>query len=125
MNTERKADLTMFFVTALRMAIGWHFLYEGISKLIVENWTSYSYLANSTGPFSGFYHLISSSGSVLKIVDLLNIYGLILIGLALFIGIFIRFAAAAGALLLALYYFAYPPFGDSLFTMSEGHLFHC
>jgi hypothetical protein len=46
-----------------------------------------------------------------------------LIGLALFIGIFIRFAAAAGALLLALYYFAYPPFGDSLFTMSEGHLF--
>ena len=123
MTSERKADLTKVFTTVLRMAIGWHFLYEGISKLLIENWTSYSYLANSTGPLSGFYHLIASSEGLLKIIDLLNIYGLVLIGLALFTGIFIRIAAAAGSLLLALYYFAYPPFGDSLFSVSEGHLF--
>jgi uncharacterized membrane protein YphA (DoxX/SURF4 family) len=112
-----------FFLTALRMAIGWHFLYEGFSKLIISNWSAHSYLANSTGPFSGFYHWIASSPAILKIVDILNIYGLILIGIALFIGMFSRLAAIVGTLLLTLYYFAYPPFGDSLFNIGEGHLF--
>ena len=105
------------------MAVGWHFLYEGVSKLVIPNWSSYSYLANSTGPLSGFYHGIAASPHLLKIIDILNIYGLILIGLGLFIGIFTRFAAIAGAALLTLYYFAYPPFGASLFSTGEGHLF--
>jgi len=39
---------------------------------------------------------------------------LILIGLALFIGLYARWASIFGALLLTLYYFAYPPFGISL-----------
>jgi uncharacterized membrane protein YphA (DoxX/SURF4 family) len=50
-------------------------------------------------------------------------YGLLLIGLALFVGYFIRAAALSGMLLLVLYYFAYPPFGGSLLGASEGHLF--
>jgi hypothetical protein len=66
---------------------------------------------------------MANSEGLLKVVDILNMYGLILIGLALFTGIFIRLAAAAGSVLLALYYFAYPPFGDSLLSFSEGHLF--
>jgi uncharacterized membrane protein YphA (DoxX/SURF4 family) len=110
-------------ISVLRMAIGWHFLYEGISKLIIPNWTSYSYLANTTGSLSGFYHWIAASPGILKIADVLNIWGLILIGIALFIGLFSQFAAIAGAFLLTLYYFAYPPFGDSLFNLGEGHLF--
>jgi len=118
-----QTDWKKLIFTLLRMAIGWHFLYEGITKLIVQDWSSYSYLANSTGPFSGFYHWLASSDGILKIVDLLNIYGLILIGIALFIGIFSRIAAISGALLLTLYYFAYPPFGDSLFNIGDGHLF--
>ena len=44
----------------------------------------------------------------MHITDFLNVYGLILIGLALFIGLFSRVASLAGALLLTLYYFAYP-----------------
>jgi len=59
----------------------------------------------------------------LKVVDILNIYGLIFIGIALFIGLFFRIAAISGALLLTLYYFAYPPFGESLFNIGDGHLF--
>jgi len=118
-----QTDWKKLIFTLLRMAIGWHFLYEGITKLIIQDWSSYSYLANSTGPFSGFYHWLASSDGILKIVDLLNIYGLILIGIALFIGIFSRIAAISGALLLTLYYFAYPPFGDSLFNIGDGHLF--
>lgn len=116
-------DWAKLLITILRMAIGWHFLYEGISKLIIQDWSSYSYLVNSTGPLSGFYHWIALSPDILKVVDILNIYGLLLIGTCLFIGLFSKLAAVAGTLLLGLYYFAYPPFGESLFNVGEGHLF--
>ena len=116
-------DWKKLFFTILRMAIGWHFLFEGVSKLVIPNWTSYSYLANATGPFSWFYQMMVSSPEILKVIDILNIYGLILIGLGLFIGMFSRLAALAGTILLTLYYFAYPPFGASLFSVGEGHLF--
>jgi uncharacterized membrane protein YphA (DoxX/SURF4 family) len=123
MKNIKDADWKRIFLTIVRMAIGWHFLYEGIAKLLMPKWTSFSYLSNSTGPFAGLYHWMSSVPSVLKIVDVLNIFGLLLIGTALFLGLFSEIASICGALLLTLYYFAYPPFGDSLFSVSEGHLF--
>ena len=110
-------------ITVLRMAIGWHFLYEGIVKLTISGWSSQPYLANTTGFFSPFYHWLAASPAI-GFIDWLNIIGLILIGLALFLGIFTRITAACGALLLLLYYFAYPPFGFSLInTTGESHLF--
>lgn len=111
------------FITILRVAIGWHFLYEGFSKILQGNWTASSFLLNTSGFFSGFYHWIAGSPTILQISDILNMYGLVLVGLALFIGIFSRYAALAGALLLTLYYFAYPPFGNPILNASEGHLF--
>ena len=123
MNNLTKPDYPKMFITVLRMAIGWHFLYEGISKLVTKDWTSFSYLANSTGPLSGFYHWLASSDVLLRAVDLLNVYGLILIGLALVTGLLSRVASVAGVLLLTLYYFAYPPFGDTLLSSSESHLY--
>ena len=123
MKTAYKPDYPKIFITVLRMAIGWHFLYEGMSKLFIKDWTSFSYLANSTGPFSGFYHWLTSSDALIQVVDKLNIYGLILIGLALVTGLLPRIASVTGVMLLALYYFAYPPFGDSLLGSDEAHLF--
>jgi len=35
----------------------------------------------------------------------------------------IRYASIAGIVLLILYYFAYPPFGDQLISLTEGHFF--
>jgi uncharacterized membrane protein YphA (DoxX/SURF4 family) len=110
-------------LTIIRVAIGWHFLYEGITKLFMEEWSSQGYLSNATGFLSGFYHWLAGGDTLVKVVDFLNVYGLILIGLALFIGLFIRFASVAGMLLLLLYYFAYPPFGTSLFGTTEGHFY--
>lgn len=101
-------------VTILRAAIGWHFLYEGAIKLFAENWSAESFLNNTYGFLSGFYHWLAASPGRMVMVDFLNIWGLILIGLALFIGLFSRWAAISGALLLLLYYFAYPPFGIAL-----------
>jgi uncharacterized membrane protein YphA (DoxX/SURF4 family) len=107
-------------ITVLRMAIGWHFLYEGLAKLMAGNWTSYGYLMNTSGFLSDFYHWLASYPSSVNMVDFLNIWGLILIGMALFSGILTKLASIAGFFLLLLYYFAYPPFGASLLRSGEG-----
>jgi uncharacterized membrane protein YphA (DoxX/SURF4 family) len=123
MEKNRQNNLYRSLMTLLRAAIGWHFLYEGLTKVLAGNWTSSGYLLNTSGFLSGFFHWFANSPALLKATDLLNMYGLLLIGIALFIGLFIRFASWAGILLLALYYFAYPPFGSPLMDLSEGHLF--
>jgi len=101
-------------ITILRIAIGWHFLYEGIIKVVAESWTAKDFLGNTYGFLSGFYHWLSASAERMAVVDFLNIFGLIVIGLALFLGFFVRLSSLGGAILLLLYYFAYPPFGVSL-----------
>ena len=123
MKPEIPKHYNPLFVTILRVAIGWHFLFEGISKIVQGNWTASAYLLNTTGFFSGFYHWIAGSTALLLLSDFLNMYGLLIIGLALFIGFLSRYAALAGALLLTIYYFAYPPFGNPMMNASDGHLF--
>lgn len=123
MNNNRPSNVSHYLITILRAAIGWHFLYEGLTKILAGNWSASGYLLGTSGFLSGFYHTLAQSPVLLKLVDLMNMYGLLLIGIALFIGLFIRFAAWAGILLLTLYYFAYPPFGSPLLDLSEGHLF--
>lgn len=95
---------------ALRLAIGWHFLYEGLVKLANPNWTSASYLLDSGGFLKGFFFSLASNPDVLKIVDLLNIWGLILIGLGLILGLFTRAAILSGIVLMVFYYLSHPPF---------------
>jgi uncharacterized membrane protein YphA (DoxX/SURF4 family) len=123
MGSFKQKSIRRILLTLLRVAIGWHFLYEGLAKIVAENWTASGYLLNTSGFLSGFYHWLANSPTLLKATDVLNMYGLLLIGLALFIGAYIRYAAAAGAFLLALYYFAYPPFGNTLMSTVEGHWF--
>jgi uncharacterized membrane protein YphA (DoxX/SURF4 family) len=94
---------------ALRILVGWHFLYEGLAKLFSPAWSSAGFLIESTWFFSGFFRWIASDAGILTIVDYLNIFGLILVGLALFLGVMVRAASLAGILLLALYYIAQPP----------------
>ena len=109
-------------ITIIRAAIGWHFFYEGCVKLFSDSWSAASYLNNTHGFLSCFYHWLAASPIRVDLVDFLNIWGLILIGLALFVGLCIRWASLFGALLLSLYYFAYPPFGYSLYA-SDGSVY--
>ncbi len=109
-------------LTVLRVIVGWHFLYEGIAKLVNPNWSAAAYLMESKWLFSGFFHWIIANPTILNIVDFLNIWGLIFIGLGLFVGLFTRTASYAGILLLMLYYVANPPFVHSS-APSEGHYF--
>ena len=106
----------------LRTVIGWHFLYEGVAKLYSPLWSSYNYLSVSKWIFSGFFQWMASIPQLLKIVDLLNIWGLILIGLCLFLGIFTRLSTILGIILLSFYYLANPPFvGMDFGVPVEGH----
>jgi len=99
----------LYLLTLLRVLIGWHFLYEGLAKLFSSYWSSADYLMESKWIFSGLFKALAASPAVLKVVDWLNIWGLILIGLALMLGLGERIACWAGALLLFLYYLAAPP----------------
>ncbi len=93
----------------LRLLIGWHIFYEGIAKLLKPGWSSASFLKESKWIFSDLFSWIVSHSEVLKIVDFLNVWGLILIGAGLILGLFIRFASLSGVVLLLLYYSAVPP----------------
>jgi len=105
----------------LRLLIGWHLFYEGVAKLLMPGWSSAGFLGESKWLLSGFSAWILSNESVLRVVDFLNIWGLIAIGLALILGLFTRLAARAGVLLLLLYYFSNPPFIGLEYTLpSEG-----
>jgi len=108
-----------FGIALLRMLIGWHFLYEGVWKLIQPGgWSSVGYLRMSSWFAAPMFKMIADTPWLLKTVDLMNMWGLTLIGLALIVGVMVRPAAAAGILLLAFYYVAQPPF---LAASSEGH----
>jgi thiosulfate dehydrogenase [quinone] large subunit len=89
--------------------IGWHLLYEGIAKLLIPNWSSAGFLNESKWIFKGFSGWIVSHASVLSVVDFLNTWGLIAIGLGLILGLFTRAAAISGTILLLIYYFNNPP----------------
>jgi len=106
----------------LRIVIGWHLLYEGLTKLFAPAWSAAGFLKGSYGFLSGFFHALAANPTGMEIVNFLNVWGLILIGTGLFLGLFVRVSAVSGIVLLLLYYFAYPPFNVPLFLGNpEGH----
>lgn len=108
--------LESLFFTLLRVGVGWHFAYEGVVKLSTPNWTSAPYLQSASWLGADLFHWMAANPAVLRVVDLLNMWGLLLIGGALMLGALTRFSAILGVLLLALYYVAHP----ALFTPDRG-----
>lgn len=110
-----------YLLTGLRVLVGWHFLYEGIAKLFTPGWSAKMYLMGSQWIFSDLFHRMAASPGTMKVVDFLNIWGLILIGLSLFAGLLVRWSSIAGAVLLLFYYVAYPPIpGHTFGAVAEG-----
>jgi len=119
---QKPNSLQEWGLIILRIIIGWHFLYEGIVKLLDPGWSAESYLANTNGLFAGIFQGMASDPGIMSVVNFLNIWGLILIGLALFLGIFAKPAVWSGILLLLFYYVAYIPFhGKNFGAIQEGH----
>ena len=122
MKREFQSSYMPIILTLIRILVGWHFLYEGFIKLAMQDWTSYHYLMESRWLLSGFFHWITASPNALAVTDFLNVWGLILIGMGLFLGMFTRVASISGALLLLMYYVANPPFASAN-ASPEGHYF--
>jgi thiosulfate dehydrogenase [quinone] large subunit len=109
------------WLVILRVAIGWHFLYEGLVKLINPNWSSVGFLLDSGGFLGKFFQSLANNPGIVNIIDQLNIWGMILIGLGLVLGLFSRASCIAGIFLLATYYLSHPPFTGLKYAVpSEG-----
>ena len=93
----------------LRVLIGWHFAYEGLAKIFNSTWGAAMYLRDSQGFFSRFFINLADS-SAMPAVDLINEWGLLLIGLGLICGAFSNIASICGILLLTLYSLSHPFF---------------
>lgn len=115
-------SMTSWSVSLLRITVGWHFLYEGLVKLLNPGWTAVGYLANANWIFSEVFHHLANSAEMLQIVNFLTILGLILIGSGLMLGLGIRLVAAAGIALLLLFYIVNPALIGAKFNSvsSEG-----
>jgi thiosulfate dehydrogenase (quinone) large subunit len=112
----------MVWLFILRITIGWHFLYEGLVKVLDPGWSSVGYLLNAQGFLSSFFHSMAANPQVLSTVDFINQWGLVLIGLGLILGALTRWAAYAGMLLLTFYYLSHPPFfGLTYILPTEGN----
>lgn len=110
MKTKISNNPVYFYLLVLiRILVGWHFLYEGVTKIIVGNWSSAAYLAGTKWIFAPVFHWMAGNSGVISVVDFLNIWGMTLIGIGLISGLFTRWASAGGALLLLFYFIAYPP----------------
>ena len=94
----------------LRVLIGWHFFYEGMAKLSNPYWSSSSYLAEVNWIFPDLFQAIVANPAALKVLDFLNIWGLMAIGAGLIAGCLTSAATVAGIILLLVYYLTNPPF---------------
>ncbi len=107
--TKIFTTLQLTSLVTLRFLIGWHFLYEGFSKVLIPNWSSFGFLKESKWIFAGFAKFVLEHDNVLNVVNFLNTWGLIAIGLGLIFGLFTRLASFSGALLLFFYWAMNPP----------------
>ncbi|MBE0638057.1 MAG: DoxX family membrane protein [Bacteroidales bacterium] len=108
----------------LRLAIGWHFFYEGMVKVLTPSWTSKAYLLDSGGFAKPFFEWIAQNPTLLSINDVVNAWVLSLVGFFLLLGFKVRPAALAGMILLGLYYLSHPAWpGIEYLFPSDGSYF--
>jgi len=95
-------------------------LYAGITKVLNPDWSAAGYLAGAK-TFSGFYGWLAG-GDILPFINIMNEWGLTLLGISLIAGVFVRWSAPLGALLMLLYYIptlAFPMVGDHSYIVDD------
>ena len=102
----------------LRTLIGWHFLYEGVHKLMLPGWTrlgqpapawsAAGYLSASTGPLAPLFRALSQSPA-LGVIDTVLPVGLLLVGSSLMLGLFTQWGCAGALAFLAVFYLSGVP----------------
>jgi len=111
----------MIAITLLRVFVGWHFLYEGLTKLMSPTWSAAGYMKASRGPFAAFFKWIASQPHLLDNANLITMYGLTIVGVLLILGLFTRLASVAGIGFILLFYLCNPPFVGYFYSIpTEG-----
>ncbi len=87
----------------LRVAMGWLFFYAGYVQLIAEKWSAENYIKGAKN-FQGMYFWLLRP-EILPIINQVNKWALILLGVSLIVGAFVRLSASLGVVLMLLYYF--------------------
>jgi thiosulfate dehydrogenase [quinone] large subunit len=100
------AAVVPLFTLFLRLSMGWIFIWSGFDKLITD-FSAGGFLVNATqGPLKDLFVNMGESQTALNIVDPLVIWGQILIGFSLILGIFTRFGLFMAATQMFLFYIA-------------------
>ncbi|MEV4847531.1 hypothetical protein AB0K20_30510 [Micromonospora matsumotoense] len=108
-----------YLLAGIRLALGWIFLWAFLDKMFglghettpARSWVNggsptKGFLGSAaTGPFTGFYHSIAGGW----LTDVLFMGALLAVGVALLLGVAMRLAAGAGALLTVMMWTAVLP----------------
>jgi len=95
----------MAAMTILRVLLGGLFLESGLAKVLDPTWSAMQFLNQVKGPFAWFFMPMAG----VPAVDVVVMYGEILIGVALILGLTVRLACFSGLLMMLLYYTAQLP----------------
>jgi thiosulfate dehydrogenase [quinone] large subunit len=116
---NKYTNIQTLLLVALRIIVGWYFLYEGLVKIANPDWSSFGYLMDSKGFFSGMFHSLASNSDMVTVVDWLNKWGLTMIGLGLILGLLTQLALFFGMLMLIMYFFSHPPLASVQYAMPQ------
>ncbi len=115
------ADAVLPLLTlAGRLVMGFFLIWSGFDKLITD-FSAGGFLANaSKGPLKDIFIDMGTSQTAVDVIDPLVIWGQILIGFSLILGLFTRVGAFFGALMMLMFYLAelwpeHHPFIDDRF----------
>ena len=124
----RALPLQQTSLVILRTLIGWHFLYEGYTKLLhpawsqagapLPSWSSAAYLRAATGPIAPLFHWLATA-SWISSLDLTIALALTAVGVSLMLGLFTQAGCGGALALLTSFYLAAVPIGG-LDVRAEG-----
>lgn len=109
MQSLQYSKLQSYALCILRVLIGWYFLYEGLAKAFTPNWSAYGYLIDSKGAFSSLFMKLAENPTLLEAVNIINVWGLTIVGLLLILGLFTNLAYIGAMFFLLLFYLSHPP----------------
>lgn len=103
-----------------RLSLGWVMFYAGVTKIMNPNWSAAGYLKGAK-TFPDFFQSLTDP-SVLPIINLVNEWGLTLLGVSLILGVGVRLSSVLGAVLMMMYYFPaldFPKIGTTSYIVDD------
>lgn len=90
-------------IVILRLVMGWIFFESGLTKLLNPEWSASGYLMFAIpegNPFGGLWAALAGN----PLVDSLNAWGALLIGISLLLGALVRWSATWGIVMMLFYW---------------------